>query len=105
MYEVNTLAVVATERMLDYGGEMLASVKRLNAGRDAFVAAMQQLNLRTFRSEGNFLHVAFGQPHPMYIARLKVSFCTEGFQRAVPQWLQPLHAHDGRTIRAGDSAH
>lgn len=60
MYEVNTLAVVATERMLDYHGEMLASVKRLNAGRDAFVSAMKRLDLQTLRTEGNFLHVAFG---------------------------------------------
>ena len=64
MYETNTLAVVATERMLDYGGEMLASVKRLNAGRDAFLAAMKRLGLRTLRSEGNFLHVAFGPAAP-----------------------------------------
>jgi len=64
MYEVNTLAVAATERMLDYDGDMLASVKRLNAGRDAFVAAMTRLGLRTLRTEGNFLHVAFGPAAP-----------------------------------------
>ena len=50
--------------MLDYGSEMLASVKRLNEGRDAFLTAMKRLDLRTLRSEGNFLHVEFGPAAP-----------------------------------------
>lgn len=60
MYEVNTLAVAVVERMLDFSGEVLASVRRLNAGRNAFIDAMARLHLRTLRSHGNFLHVAFG---------------------------------------------
>lgn len=62
MYEVNTVAVAMVERMLDLSGDVLASVKRLNEGRDAFLAAMRGLGLRTLESKGNFLHVAF-DPH------------------------------------------
>jgi histidinol-phosphate aminotransferase len=61
MYEVNTLAVVAMERMFDMTDAMEESVQRLIAGRDGFRAAMDRLGLRTLRSEGNFTHVAFGK--------------------------------------------
>jgi histidinol-phosphate aminotransferase len=60
MYEVNTVAVVMMERMLDFEEEMLASVARLNAGKDYFLKEMEKLGLRTLRGQGNFLHVAFG---------------------------------------------
>ena len=60
MYEVNTVAVAAMDRMLDFADEMLASVRRLNAGRDGFLNAMEELGLPTIRAKGNFLHVAFG---------------------------------------------
>ena len=36
MYEVNTVAVAAIEKMLDHSGEMLASVKRPNEGKAGF---------------------------------------------------------------------
>jgi len=60
MYEVNTLAVVAMERMLDHADEMLASVRRLNAGKWYFLDEMVKLGFPVLRGEGNFLHVAFG---------------------------------------------
>jgi histidinol-phosphate aminotransferase len=60
MYEVNTVAVAVIERMLDHAGDMEASVRRILAGRDAFLSAMRGLGFRTLRSHGNFLHVAFG---------------------------------------------
>jgi histidinol-phosphate aminotransferase len=60
-YEVSTLAVEIASRMLrDFEGEMLASVKRLTTGRDAFIGAMGELGLRTLTSHGSFAHVAFG---------------------------------------------
>ena len=62
MYEVNTLAVAALEQLLDFEDEMLASVRRLNAGKEYFLDEMGKMNLRTLRGHGNFLHVAFG-PH------------------------------------------
>lgn len=60
MYEVNTLASAVIERMLDFSHEVQASVRRLNVGRDAFLAGIKDLGLRTFCGKGNFLHVAFG---------------------------------------------
>ena len=65
MYEVNTVAVAAMERMLDFKGEMEASVRRLNAGREGFLDAMEALGLKTIRAKGNFLHVAFGDRAPL----------------------------------------
>ncbi|MEO8033627.1 MAG: aminotransferase class I/II-fold pyridoxal phosphate-dependent enzyme [Acidobacteriota bacterium] len=61
MYEVNTVAVAAMERMLDFRHEMEASVRRLNAGRNGFLDAMEALGLNVLRAKGNFLHVAFGE--------------------------------------------
>lgn len=60
MYEVNTVAVAAMTRMLDFAKEMEASVERLNAGRDYFLDEMEQLGFPTIRTHGNFLHVSFG---------------------------------------------
>jgi histidinol-phosphate aminotransferase len=65
MYEVNTLAVVALERMLDHADEMLASVRRLNAGKRHFLDEMLKLGFPVLRGEGNFLHVAFGAKAPL----------------------------------------
>jgi len=61
MYEAGALSMMLGERLLDHADAMLASVQRLNAGKKYFLAEMSQLGLRTFRSEGNFLHVAFDQ--------------------------------------------
>jgi histidinol-phosphate aminotransferase len=71
MYEVNTLAIYFLERMLDYSEEMLASVKRVNAGKDDFLTAMTDLGFKTLRAEGNFLHVAFGDKAPVIHEALK----------------------------------
>jgi histidinol-phosphate aminotransferase len=90
MYEVNTLAVAFMERMLDLSHEVLASVRRLNEGRDTFLTAMEKLSLRTLRGQGNFLHVAFGAHAPAVHSALKdaVLFrldfnepCLKGFSR------------------------
>lgn len=59
MYEAGALSITLAERVLDFEKEMLASVQRLNAGKDYFISAMQQLGLKTFAANGNFLHVAF----------------------------------------------
>ena len=71
MYEVNTVAVAVVERLLDAGDEMLASVARLNLGRDYWLDAMEELNLATLRARGNFLHVAFGMHEPAVYNALK----------------------------------
>jgi histidinol-phosphate aminotransferase len=64
MYEVNSVAVAVMERMLDHVDEVLASVARLNEGRDAFLAAMDRLGLPTVHARGNFAHVLFGSHGP-----------------------------------------
>lgn len=61
MYEVNTLAVAMIEKLLDHEDMMMASVRRLNTGRDAFLQKMRALKLRTVETHGNFLHVEFGK--------------------------------------------
>lgn len=61
MYEAGALSIVLAERILDYPEAMLASVQRLNDGKNDFLLKMKDLGLRTFHSEGNFLHVAFDQ--------------------------------------------
>lgn len=102
MYEVNTIAVAVMERMLDFYKDVLASVKRLNEGRDGFLAAMEELGLRTFHAQGNFLHVAFGTRAPAVHAALKdlVLYredfkepCLKGFSRfsaTTPERFQPI---------------
>jgi len=61
MYEVNTVAVHAFERMLDHVDAMEASVARLQAGKSLFLDAMQALNFGVLHGAGNFCHVAFGE--------------------------------------------
>lgn len=60
MYETSTVAMAALERMLDHEDAMRASVVRLEAGKAAFLAAMEGCGFRVLRGRGNFLHVAFG---------------------------------------------
>jgi histidinol-phosphate aminotransferase len=60
MYEVSTVAAHVIERMLDHPDAMQASVQRLNAGKEAFLSAMQARGYEILRGHGNFLHVAFG---------------------------------------------
>jgi histidinol-phosphate aminotransferase len=64
MYEVNTVAVAMMQRMLPHVDAMLASVARLNAGRDAFLDAMAGLGFPVVRARGNFAHAAFGVHAP-----------------------------------------
>ncbi len=60
MYETNALAVAVFERMLDHEDEVMASVRRLQEGKSAFLEAMNEMGFRTLGGHGNFLHVAFG---------------------------------------------
>jgi len=61
MYEVNTLAVAAVERMLDRADAMVESVARLRGGLDHFLDAMGSMGFPTLDAHGNFMHVAFGK--------------------------------------------
>ncbi|WP_061217851.1 pyridoxal phosphate-dependent aminotransferase [Leptospira weilii] len=61
MYEVSTISIAFMERMMDYSGEMYASVKRLNEGKSYFRDAMKSLGFKVLNTNGNFQHVAFGE--------------------------------------------
>jgi histidinol-phosphate aminotransferase len=105
MYEVNTVAVALVERLLDFSPEILASVRRINAGRDAFLDEMKSLQLRTLMTHGNFLHVAFSQYASAVHERLKnvvlyrLDFsdpCLKGFSRfsaTTVERFQPIIEH------------
>lgn len=113
MYEVNTIAVAAMERMLDFRDAMEASVARLIAGRERFRAAMGELGLKTLASHGNFTHVAFGPSGEAVHADLakrvlyRKSFsvpCLSGFSRfsaATVDQFEPLIHCIARVVRAG----
>ena len=58
-YETNFVGIQIANKMLDYEDEVIASVKRLNEGRDFFCLKMQELGLKTITPNGNFLHVKF----------------------------------------------
>jgi histidinol-phosphate aminotransferase len=102
MYEVNTVAVHAFEKMLDHEDAMLASVARLQAGKQTFLAAMRELGYRTLNGQGNFLHVAFGARAEKIHAALEplvyyrkdfADPCLKGFSRfsaTTPELFQPL---------------
>jgi histidinol-phosphate aminotransferase len=49
---------------------MLASVKRLEAGKKLFLDSMERLGLRVLGGKGNFMHVAFGMRADAVHARL-----------------------------------
>jgi len=61
MYEVSTISIAFMERMLDFKDEMYRSVRRLNDGKAYFSKQMQNLGFGVLPSEGNFLHIAFGE--------------------------------------------
>lgn len=102
MYEVNTLSVAIMDRMIDYSDEMLASVRRLNAGRDGFLSVMHDLGLRTVPANGNFLHVAFGPQAPQVHSSLSNlvlyrkdsnDICLKGYSRfsaTTPELFEPV---------------
>ena len=100
MYEVNTLAVSMADKMLDHVDDVMASVRRLNAGREAFIEDMKALKLRTLVTHGNFMHVAFGQHAEAIHAKLKnvVLYrldggepCLKGFSRFTATTAERFH--------------
>lgn len=111
MYEVNTVAVLAMERMLDHEGAMLASVRRLNEGKAAFLTAMEAMRLRILRGYGNFLHVAFGAYAPVVHAALAdlvlyrrdfAEPCLQGFSRfssATARQFEPVVRRIAEAVR------
>lgn len=60
MYETSTLAFAVLAKMLDYTDEIIASVSRLQAGKEYFINELNNLGFETLKSYGNFMHVKFG---------------------------------------------
>ncbi|MBI2236380.1 MAG: aminotransferase class I/II-fold pyridoxal phosphate-dependent enzyme [Magnetospirillum sp.] len=102
MYEVNTVAVHAFDRMLDHSDAMQASVGRLMEGKALFLGAMIAMGFKTLSGRGNFLHVAFGERAPRVHAGLadlvyyRPDFaepCLKGFSRfsaTTPELFAPV---------------
>ncbi|HVI50671.1 MAG TPA: histidinol-phosphate transaminase [Candidatus Sulfotelmatobacter sp.] len=111
MYECNTVAVFAFERLLDHQDAMLASVHRLLDGKDRFLGAMEALGLRILRGHGNFLHVAFGEKaEAVHVALADIVLyrkdfadpCLKGFSRFSSTTLEifePIIARISATIQ------
>ena len=90
MYEVNGFALAAMAGLIEHADEVMAAVAHINAGKDYFLARMQDLGLRTLDCAGNFVHVDFGEKRDAVHTRLagkvlyKPSFgdaCLTGFSR------------------------
>ena len=102
MYEVNTIAVTMMEKMLDYHDEMLASVRRLEEGKQLFIKEMRSLGFRVLDCHGNFVHVSFGNYEEeihlelsslVYYRRSFNDPCLQGFSRfsaATPEIFKPV---------------
>jgi len=60
MYEIGNISAKAIEYLLDHENEMIVSVAKLEAGKKYFQDSMIELDLVTYKSHGNFLHVKFG---------------------------------------------
>lgn len=114
-YEANTVALAMAHRMIsDFEPEMRASVKRLNHGRDEFLAAMKELGLRTLESHGSFCHVAFGSASERVHASLtdyvlyRKDFsapCLKGFSRfssTTSELFSPIIERIRDVVRQGD---
>lgn len=90
-YEVNGIAVAMGLKMISaHSTEVVASVERLNAGRNHFLIEMAALGLRTLPAHASFCHVAFGEYAPRVHAALadivlyREDFngpCLKGFSR------------------------
>lgn len=90
MYEVSTVAVEFMSRMLERPADMDQSVARIKDGKDFFAGKMAALGFKVLPTQGNFLHVAFGDQGPAIHAALagkvlyRVAFeqpCLAGYSR------------------------
>ena len=60
MYEIGNVSAKAIEILLDHEKDMRISVNRVNAGKKYFQDSMKELDLYSYESYGNFVHVRFG---------------------------------------------
>ena len=112
MYEVGAFSAAVFERMLERHADVMASVARLQAGKSAFLDAMETLGFRVLRGAGNFCHVAFGaradRVHAaladlVYYRKDSTEPCLAGFSRfsaATPEQMAPVIARIREAVRA-----
>ena len=90
MYEVNTLAILFMNKMLDHEDEMKKSVQRLLEGKEYFKFSLNKFGFKTLNNSGNFQHVCFGDKSTAIHAALshlvlyRINFseeCLNGFSR------------------------
>ena len=70
MYEVSTSAVEFMTRMLDRVSEMENSVSRIQDGKLHFQNEMRNLGYKVLDTNGNFVHISFGEDLPHINAAL-----------------------------------
>lgn len=71
MYEVSTVAVEFMNMMLDRASEMDDSVLRIQKGKNFFREEMKALNYKVLDTQGNFIHVGFGNDYSKVNTALK----------------------------------
>jgi histidinol-phosphate aminotransferase len=70
MYEVSTLAVEFMSRMMDNAAAVSKTVGRINDGKEFFAEQIRSMGFTVLPTEGNFMHVAFGELGPAVHAAL-----------------------------------
>lgn len=60
MYEIGALAAQFLDRMLDHASAVTESVQRNLEGKALFAGIMRELGFKVLMTNGNFIHVAFG---------------------------------------------
>jgi histidinol-phosphate aminotransferase len=91
MYELGTLSAEIIYLLLDLQSEVMASVQRLQKGRDYFKSELHKIGYTVTESFGNFLHVDFKKNEAKIAEALKTTVlyrtefgeanCLKGFSR------------------------
>ena len=60
MYEIGSYSIAFVEKLIESEYKMKESVKRIMLGKEYFINELRELGFQTLNTEGNFLHVGFG---------------------------------------------
>ncbi len=61
MYEIGSYSIAFIEKAIEFEYKMRESVKRIMMGKEYFLNELKNLGFQTLITEGNFLHVNFGE--------------------------------------------
>ena len=90
MYEIGNVSAKAIEILLDHEKDMRKSVDRVNSGKKYFQDCMKELNIYSYKSYGNFLHLRFGiyandihkaLENKVYYRKDFINPCLQGYSR------------------------